>query len=243
MLFQTEFSSRGDQTKQRLLQAALEVFGEFGLQAATTRDIAHRAGQNIAAITYHFQSKEGLYRAVASAIAEEVAQIYRPLTQEIADFLQQPAERQSPERFMEYLQRCALNFVRLLTSPETLHFSRFMSREQLSPTEAYPIMHQRVLAPMHQMMTQLVAGYTGLDIADRKTVIHTHALLGEALAFRMARETIRLRAGWGDISQQESVEIHDVVAEHITLVLNGLRATYHRSSSSGSSNKRIARHE
>lgn len=64
MLFPATSPTRGDHTKQRLLQAALEVFGEFGLQAATTRDIARHAGQNIAAITYHFHSKEGLYRAV-----------------------------------------------------------------------------------------------------------------------------------------------------------------------------------
>ncbi|WP_440863937.1 transcriptional regulator CecR [Symbiopectobacterium purcellii] len=160
MLFQASSPTRGDQTKQRLLQAALEVFGEFGLQAATTRDIARRAGQNIAAITYHFHSKEGLYRAVASAIADEVAQIYLPLRTEITEYLQQPAG--TPERYMAYLQKLVLNFTRLMTSPETLHFSRFMSREQLSPTDAYPLMHERIIAPMHQLMTQLVAGYTGL---------------------------------------------------------------------------------
>lgn len=228
MFFQTVLSTRGDQTKQRLLQAALTVFGEFGLQAATTRDIARRAGQNIAAITYHFQSKEGLYRAVASAIAEEVAQLHRPLAQEIATFLQLPAEAQTPERIMDYMQRCALSFTRLLTRPETLQASRFMSREQLSPTDAYPLIHQRLIAPMHEMMTLLVARYTGLPVSDRTTVLHTHALMGEVVVFRMARETIRIRAGWQDISQQECVEIHEVVAEHIDLVLNGLRARYHR---------------
>ncbi|QZN97245.1 transcriptional regulator CecR [Symbiopectobacterium purcellii] len=226
MLFQATSPTRGDHTKQRLLQAALEVFGEFGLQAATTRDIARRAGQNIAAITYHFHSKEGLYRAVASAIADEVAHTYLPLRTEITEHLQQPAG--TPERYMAYLQKLVLNFTRLMTSPETLHFSRFMSREQLSPTDAYPLMHERIIAPMHQLMTQLVAGYTGLDSSDRRTVIHAHALIGEALAFRFARETIRLRAGWDDVGLEQSLVINDVVTQHIALVLDGLRAAQQR---------------
>ena len=53
--------ARGEQTRRQLLAAATELFGECGLQGATTRDIAQRAGQNIAAITYYFSSKEGLY--------------------------------------------------------------------------------------------------------------------------------------------------------------------------------------
>lgn len=226
MFFQAAVPTRGDQTKQRLLQAALEVFGEFGLHAATTRDIAKRAGQNIAAITYHFHSKEGLYRAVASTIAEEVAHTYLPLRAEIADYLQHSTC--TPEQHMVYLQKLVLSFTRLMTSPETLHFSRFMSREQLSPTEAYPLMHERIIAPMHQLMTQLVAGYTGLDSTDLRTIIHTHALLGEALAFRVARETILIRAGWDDIGLEQGLVINDIVTQHIELVLNGLRAAHHR---------------
>lgn len=81
---------------------------------------------------------------------------------------------------------------------------------------------------MHQLMTQLVAGYTGLDSNDRITVIHAHALIGEALAFRFARETIRLRAGWDDIGLEQSLVINDVVTQHIALVLDGLRAAQQR---------------
>lgn len=196
------------------------MFGEFGLQAATTRDIARRAGQNIAAITYHFHSKEGLYRAVTSTIADEVAHTYLPLRTEIADYLQRPTC--TPEQHMVYLQKLVLSFTRLMTSPETLHFSRFISREQLSPTDAYPLVHECIIAPMHQLMTQLVAGYTRLDSTDRRTVIHTHALIGEALAFRVARE------GWDDIGLEQSLVINDVVTQHIELVLDGLRAVHQR---------------
>ncbi|MBJ7221218.1 MULTISPECIES: transcriptional regulator CecR [unclassified Brenneria] len=215
--------SRGDQTRQQLINAALEVFGEYGLKAATTRDIANRAGQNMASIAYHFQSKEGLYLAVASWIAEYIRQIYRPLEAEIEAYLQLPPTRQSAEQTMDYLQRCLFNFSRLMTRQETLNISRIMSREQLSPTDAYPLIHQQVIEPLHRLMTQLVARYTGMDEEDRLATIHTHALIGEVLAFRVARETILLRAGWQEIGTEQTTLIQQILVEHLEILLNGLR--------------------
>ena len=50
-----------DETRQRLLDTAGEVFAEKGFQAATVRQICGMAGVNIAAINYHFGDKERLY--------------------------------------------------------------------------------------------------------------------------------------------------------------------------------------
>ena len=50
--------------KERLLEAATDVFGRYGYEAATTRMIAKEAKVNIAAIPYYFNGKEGLYFAV-----------------------------------------------------------------------------------------------------------------------------------------------------------------------------------
>ena len=61
-------TTKGEQAKNQLIAAALAQFGEYGLHA-TTRDIAALAGQNIAAITYYFGSKEDLYLACAQWIA------------------------------------------------------------------------------------------------------------------------------------------------------------------------------
>ena len=48
-------------TRQRLLEAAGEVFAEVGFEKATVRDICKKAGANVAAINYHFRDKDGLY--------------------------------------------------------------------------------------------------------------------------------------------------------------------------------------
>ncbi|MCK6490840.1 MAG: TetR/AcrR family transcriptional regulator [Planctomycetes bacterium] len=56
--------SSAPDTQQRLLAAAAEVFLAHGFEGASTRAICERAEANIAAISYHFGSKEELFRAV-----------------------------------------------------------------------------------------------------------------------------------------------------------------------------------
>jgi AcrR family transcriptional regulator len=51
-------------TRDALLDAAEVLFVEHGLEGASLRAITQRAGANLAAVNYHFGSKEGLVRAV-----------------------------------------------------------------------------------------------------------------------------------------------------------------------------------
>src|SRR4051812_20479295 len=53
-----------DKTRQRLLEAAGEVFADFGFRKATVRDICSRAEANVAAVNYHFGDKHKLYSEV-----------------------------------------------------------------------------------------------------------------------------------------------------------------------------------
>ena len=47
-------------TKTRILDAAEKLFGEKGFDATSLRDITTEADVNLAAVNYHFQSKESL---------------------------------------------------------------------------------------------------------------------------------------------------------------------------------------
>jgi AcrR family transcriptional regulator len=53
-------------TRETLLDAAEKLFSEHGIQASSLRMITQQAGANLAAVHYHFGSKEGLVRAVYS---------------------------------------------------------------------------------------------------------------------------------------------------------------------------------
>ncbi|MER5209107.1 TetR/AcrR family transcriptional regulator [Streptomyces sp. NPDC002838] len=71
-------------TKDRILDVAERLFGERGYAATSTRAVTEAAGANVAAVNYHFGSKEGLLRAV-------VGRAMRPVNEErqrlLDDFL------------------------------------------------------------------------------------------------------------------------------------------------------------
>ena len=54
----------GPDTRDRLLQAGLRLFALQGYAGTSTRELAEAAQVNVAAISYHFGDKAGLYRAV-----------------------------------------------------------------------------------------------------------------------------------------------------------------------------------
>src|SRR4030095_17235092 len=59
---------RASDTRNKIVTAALETFAERGFEGARTRDMAARAGVNQGLITYHFSSKEQLWKASADRI-------------------------------------------------------------------------------------------------------------------------------------------------------------------------------
>src|SRR6185369_16070644 len=63
-----------DRTRRRLLDAATETLNRVGIQGATTREIARRAGVNEVTLFRHFKSKEQLLGAVLQrGLAAEAA--------------------------------------------------------------------------------------------------------------------------------------------------------------------------
>ena len=63
-----------ENTRDKILNAAGEVFAEQGFEGATIRAITERAGVNVAAVNYHFRDKAELYtRVVVDACSARAA--------------------------------------------------------------------------------------------------------------------------------------------------------------------------
>ena len=65
-------AERADQTRARILDAAVRQFSENGLAGARTEQIAEAAGVNKALLYYYFTSKEDLYAAAIEAVIGSV---------------------------------------------------------------------------------------------------------------------------------------------------------------------------
>lgn len=72
-------------TKEQLIAATLSVIESHGLEGATVRRIAGAAGANVAAVNYHFGSKEKLLEvALAAALHEGLPKVVGELEASIA---------------------------------------------------------------------------------------------------------------------------------------------------------------
>lgn len=71
-----------DQTREGILAAAVHEFAQRGYDGTTTRTIAARAGVTQGLLTYHFPSKDALWRAAADQIFQTVrTEIIGPLAE------------------------------------------------------------------------------------------------------------------------------------------------------------------
>jgi AcrR family transcriptional regulator len=93
------FCDPADTTRDRLLDAAERLFAEHGFQATTMRTVTTEAAANIAAVNYHFGSKQALLEAVVHRALGPVVEARRlrlealpaePTVEEIVDALISP---------------------------------------------------------------------------------------------------------------------------------------------------------
>lgn len=62
----------GVRTKRRILETALDLFGEHGYEAASLRQLAHRMDFTPAALYYHFDSKADILQAVVAPLLDDI---------------------------------------------------------------------------------------------------------------------------------------------------------------------------
>ncbi len=67
--------TKGERTRQRILDAAEELFGESGYDNTSLRDVADRVGIKEPGIYNHFRNKEALYRDVLTRALQPLADV------------------------------------------------------------------------------------------------------------------------------------------------------------------------
>jgi len=205
-------ASRGDPTRQRLLEAGLELFGKYGFDGVSTRALAAAARVNLAAIPYHFGGKEGVYLAVVDHLASAVEGPLSAMVAEIEAALRRPRSRTETEALLARLISTLAKI--LLGSNQQALRIRFMMREQLQPTAAFERLYARFIEHVHRCVTRLVAALLDADPETPATILRAHALFGQILGFAVAQATIRRRMGWkGDFTPAQIEEIAGIVVE------------------------------
>ncbi|HWX11566.1 MAG TPA: CerR family C-terminal domain-containing protein, partial [Trinickia sp.] len=175
--------ARGDETRLRIIDAAIELFGERGFAAASTRDIASRAGVNAPALQYYFENKEGVYRACAEHIAEVVWTPFEPVVDRASDALANATDAAPLIDAFIAIQETMAD--KVFFSPATPSQRLFIVREQTGqePPIASQVLQERLREPLNRVCAKLIARIGGTAVDDPLTLIRTISLHGQLVIF------------------------------------------------------------
>ena len=150
-------------TKQRILDVAEEMFADRGFGGTSLRSIIAAAEVNLAAVHYHFGSKEALLEAV-------IVRRLEPLNRErlkLLDECERHAGKSGPsvEQILEALLAPPIRFIR--TTPEGSLYGKLLGRMHSEPGELFTaIAKKHFVNVLHRFQTALRRALPGLPAED-----------------------------------------------------------------------------
>lgn len=198
MTVEEEIKTNSEQTRARLLEAAREVFSQHGFQGATVREICRRAEANVAAVNYHFGSKD---RLLAEALNFDNL---KALQKTNLDAAACPQIR---------LRLFIHDLMLMLLDEKNASFQcQIMARELAEPTPALDQIVRDAIAPMHEFLGKLLREIVGDKISPAELRRCVFSILGQCLFYRHSHPVLqrlhpKLRYDHKEI---------EAIAEHIT---------------------------
>jgi AcrR family transcriptional regulator len=211
--------ARGDETRRKIIEAAIGLFGQHGFDGASTRDIAARAGVNAPALQYYFENKEGLYRACAESIADESWQAFEPAVLRAREALACNADTEALiDAFVDIQAAVAdRTFVKRHEPDQRLFFAREQGGGE--PEIGSEVLRERVRTPLNDINVALLERITGIPACDPLTVVRMFSLYGQFLLFFIARRSTLTTLGWDDIDTSKAEFLKANIAEQTRVLL------------------------
>jgi AcrR family transcriptional regulator len=166
-------------TRERILRAAERLFAEHGYDGTSIRAIVAKAKVNQAAINYHFDGKDGLYREVLRTA-------FRALTEDQLAHAEEVKSMSREEAVSQFIRR---QLRPLLGRDEYSRHMRIFNWETVQPTAVFRHMVSEEAAPFMGLAADLVRRF--LPEADHRTLmVATVWLLGQTSVFLRNREQL-----------------------------------------------------
>ncbi len=185
--------------RERLLEAAGEIFAEKGFKGATVREIIERAKVNIAAVNYYFRDKERLYiEAVKHGACVEPSEqlcwpVGTPPAVKLADFI----------RF---------HVVGLLDPGKPAWHARLVMRELTQPSAACTELVRDYIEPKSKVLGGILEELLPRGTPRGKRFLVAFSIMGQVLFYCTHKPIITLLIGADGATHLDP----DTLAEHIT---------------------------
>lgn len=215
----------GEDTRVRIIDAALRVFGEKGYDGASTREIAREAGVNPPALQYYFDGKEGVYLA---CIEQFIALVWEQLSGVVTEVEAATANPDVDDAALidAYLaiQARFASFVGDPPGKDVKHWRMFMARERagLGPAAAFELIDSGLNRRLSAATCGIVGRLLGKPADDMETRVRTIAIDGQALVFQTMQRRVLRSLGWDQIGVEETAQISAVILQHTRELLEAL---------------------
>jgi AcrR family transcriptional regulator len=168
-----------DITRERIMKAAERLFAERGYDATSIRAFVAKARVNQAAINYHFDGKDGLYREVLRAA-------FRALTEQQLDHADEMKAMSREAALADFIRR---QLRPLLGRDEFSRHMRILNWETVRPTAVFRKLLSEEAAPFMGLAVELVRRFQ--PEADQRTLMAASVwLLGQCSVFLRNREQL-----------------------------------------------------
>lgn len=215
---------RGEETRARIVAAALKLFGERGFEGASTRDIAHSAGVNAPALQYYFDNKEGVYIACVEHI---VSRIWEYLSDVIAHAERVMATDADDDTLIDAycaIQARTADF--MFTAKDAVDWRLFLARQQAGggPSAGFQICYEGMNRRITNTISALIGRLLGRPADDDETIIRAAALSGQLSVFQMKRRSMLTLLNWESFDAERLELLKRVIREQTVALLRSMAA-------------------
>jgi len=180
---------RSSETRTRMIDTAIEVFGTLGYEGASTRILADRAGVNLSAIPYHFGGKRELYIAAAQSIADYAREKVAPIVADLED-----TTKTDPSRRIEMALSQFFHFI--VGGPEPKAWASFFVRCEYDADDAFRLVHKELVARFERALIKTVAEATGCSKSDKDLQMRVAVVSATIINFRALHNMTLSSLGW-----------------------------------------------
>jgi len=211
--------ARGEETRARIIAAALKVFGDEGYERASTRQIAREAGVMPPALQYYFDSKEGLHLACGQFIIDISTQGFTSALEKAETVLATGGVQDAVNALCDILDTVLDASLFARGSPDWERFATRIQSERDSPAGA--LIQRRIAEPFRNVCARLVALATGSPLNDEAR-LRAIAIIVQVSAFHVYREGSLQLLGWPDFNGPRRDTIKAVLRAHTQAALGPL---------------------
>ncbi|MBI3127553.1 MAG: CerR family C-terminal domain-containing protein [Candidatus Tectomicrobia bacterium] len=190
------------ETKQRLIEAAGEIFAETGFHKATVRKICARARTNGAAVNYHFGGKESLYTAV-------LEYAYQCSHQKFPHDIGLEGDATPAQRLRAFVRSYLL---RIFDEGRPAWHSKLLASEMSQPTAALDDLIAKFVRPRTAKLLELVGEILGEPANSEQVRLSARSIIGQCLFYYNCRPIISRLFPEQDYSPADIERL----ADHIT---------------------------